>query len=740
MIVASFTLDSFVSPWPWLLAIVAIAAILVATYAGIVRRSGRRIGWMLLGLRSFGILLLLLALAKPTWTTTREVVEPGRLAVIVDDSQSMSLTDTGTTSRFEQATTAAQSLQTLAEQKFGSKLMLDWYDIQGRKIDGALPTEAKAERTDLGRAVREVASKARSQPLAGIALISDGMDTVGRSDFQDLGNLPVPVYAMLFPLQTDSGTLDLAMRKLPVPPRALVNNEIPIQVPLLKVGGSAVTATVSLHRGTEVVATQEVAMPAGNADQLVTIRWTPTQPGTFRLTARVAANQPEPVLTNNAEAVDVQVDGEPIRIVYLEGGLRWESRYLLDHLRNDPDIRLETLLRVVNPERAATKLPETLTPERLAQTDIVILGDVEAKFLSDAEQSALLAWLDGKNHALLTLGGYRSFGAEGWATSKLAGVMPVNLPRSEPFQREGRFSLTLTDDGRRHPAFALSDDRTADAETWTQQGELEGISLVGTAKPGATVLAVHPGLSVENAPAVVAAWQPIGAGSKSVLFTGDTTWRWSRLPRLIGRNDTLYSRFWSQMLRWMAGRDGDDTRPLLRVATDRVGYEPGKPVAVTVSRMPRSGNDLSDSQVAVEIRSPDGKPMPLTVQNSSANPDEFTAQFTPTNGGRFQVGATLTAAGKLLANADTEILVQSSALELADPRTNPANLEAIARLTRGKAVPISDPAALVNELAPRERRTMQVSRAEFWNSPVLFLGFLVAVTVEWLIRRRNHMV
>jgi hypothetical protein len=35
---------------------------------------------------------------------------------------------------------------------------------------------------------------------------------------------------------------------------------------------------------------------------------------------------------------------------------------------------------------------------------------------------------------------------------------------------------------------------------------------------------------------------------------------------------------------------------------------------------------------------------------------------------------------------------------------------------------------------------VQVSRTEYWDSPWLFAAFLAAVSGEWFLRRRNHLV
>src|SRR6202040_1445098 len=130
---------------------------------------------------------------------------------------------------------------------------------------------------------------------------------------------------------------------------------------------------------------------------------------------------------------------------------------------------------------------------------------------------------------------------------------------------------------------------------WRKAPPLQGMSVVKLRPGSAEALAVHPELKVDGKPAVAVAWQRFGAGQVLVL-TFDTTWRWSRLTRLLGQPDTLYARFWSQTIRWLAGRSLEDRRALLTVSTDHIAYDTGKPVKVTVVRHVRPEVDLSSAQ------------------------------------------------------------------------------------------------------------------------------------------------
>jgi len=735
---ATLRFESVTNPWLWSLLTALGAAFLVWTYRGIYQRSGRRLIWGMMLLRGAGLAALVLALAKPTWTRENDLVDPGRVAVVLDNSASMSLADPSGPSRFELATSAVGRLRKAIEGAGGPRVEVDLFDITGAPL--AAGAKPDVERTDLARAVNETIARLRSRPLAGLVLVSDGNDNSGRPDLRELADAPVPIHAVGFRADPKAGGLDLAIRTVRAPARAMVNNQIKVDVTVTKTGGPATRADLFLKRGRESFAGQPVELPAGNAEQTVSLNLTPSQTGTFVFTAVVAGKTGERLLANNSAHFPLRVDSEPVRILYVEGFLRYEYKFLKNRFEDDPDVSLVSVVRRASPDRPDARSDgELLSPDRLKNFDVVILGDMEAGYLGAAEYRAVLGWLNEKNHALLVLGGYRSFGPDGFRTTPLAEALPVTFADALPYQSEEPFSLELTEEGRRHPVFELSGDRVKDAATWAAAPQLSGTSLVRGAKPGADVLAVDPGVRVGGKPAVVVAVQRFGGGHTMVL-AADTTWRWSRLTRVLGRSDTLYARFWSQAVRWLAGRSLDDQRPPLVVSTDRPDYDVGKPVTIRAVRQPRAGQDLGGAEVALEVAGPSGRTTAVPLRSSSAEPDAFTGTFYPPAGGRYEVAATLAAGGKPLANQAAEFLAHGSDLELSDPGTNPSALQSVASATGGLYVEVEDAEKLAAKLPRKERRTRRVERSEFWNSPVLFCGFLGFVTAEWLLRRRNQLV
>lgn len=759
-ILAKLTLDNADPAWFWLTVVVVSVGILLATYRGIYQRSGRRLTWLLLALRLLGVVALLISLIKPSWTTIFEKTERPRVAVVLDDSQSMSILHhpAGADQWSPRYTQALAWLNgSAAGRLLREKFDVSIFNVAGEELDiRHLPSEPTAEQTDLVRGLRAAAGRLRGQQAPGVILISDGRDTTGRESYLAAQELPLPVFTVGFKQSAPGkgSPYDLAVVSVDAPQRTLVHNTVQVKVLVSKDGGDAVDLPVQITRAGTPLMSQQVALPAGAIQQMVTLLLTPTEPGDFVLTARIPEQPNERTGVNNVRMFKLRVDAEPIRVLYLEGYLRPEYTFLRDRLGNDPDVDLATFVRSANPELAGASGvmvgTELITAERLKKIDVVLLGDFEARMLDEQTYRLLKEWVE-NGGALMVLGGYHNLTEGGLTDTPLAEALPVELMTGPLAQIEEPFAFKLTEEGKRHPAMVLTGDTVRDASLWESLPMLKGIVAVRSAKPGATVLARHPAVppdSPDRQGFIVLAWQRFGKGPVAVL-TADTTWRWSRIPRLTGKPDTLYVRFWSQMIRWLAGREIDKDITALTVTTDAAVYDRGQRVTVRVNRNPAAmvpGQEGAATSLLVSVRTPDGRTAPLTPAQS-ADPNAWTATYFPDRGGRFEVDGRLVvpAAGgqRDVANQTAEFLVHGSSLELDDPSTNPAALAQLSHLTGGVYADIDDQDGLnrlVQSLPSEERVIYETRKATVWNNPALFVLFLACVTAEWIVRRRNQLV
>jgi len=757
MPLADITLRNFDPPWFWILLILGSVALLALTYRDIYRRSRRRLTWTLFAVRTLGLLALLAAIVRPAWRHVAQETERPQVAVILDDSQSMSLAPSaggGHPSRFRQARwwiEESPAGATLAE-----TFDLRFFNVAGRQLDPAnLPQEPNAEQTDLVRAMRSVAGRLRGRNASGVILISDGRDTTGRNTYTVLQEYPLPVFTLAFRAARGAGApVDLAVGSVDAPARTLVHNAVRARVLVRKDGGGPIDVPVYAERAGTPLATERVSLPGGTAEQLVNLTFTPAEPGDFVVTVRVGAARNERTTVNNTGMFKLRVDAKPIHVLYIEGLLRAEYKFLRQRLADDPDVDLITFVRAASPDQASVSGvlagSELVSPERLTKIDVVLLGDFESRMLDPRAYTALRDWVEAGG-GLMILAGYKNLSDDGLARTPLADLLPVE-PAGGIAQVDQPFRFTPTADGRRHPALTVTGDMTRDAGLWQSLPELQGVVATGRAKPAATVLARHPQINTNDPDRqgyVVLATQPFGKGTVTVL-TADTTWRWSRLMRLTGRPDTLYVRFWSQMVRWLAHRDAASGRTALTVSTEAASYRRGERVTVTVRRNPAvvlPGEERAATSLALAVTAPDGRRMPLEPQADLADVNRWTATYFPDRGGRFTIDARLRRAADKgsadAANQQTEFLVEGSKIELENPTPNSAVMGQIARLTGGVYAELDDAKAaenLVASLPSAPRIVRQERTTHLWNSPVLFALFLALVCAEWIVRRRNHLV
>ncbi len=105
----------------------------------------------------------------------------------------------------------------------------------------------------------------------------------------------------------------------------------------------------------------------------------------------------------------LRVEADPIRVLYIEGVLRPEAKFLRERLDADPDVDLISFTRAANPAQAGGVSTlvgsDLITPERLKQLDVVLLGDFEARMLGRQAYQSLRQWVEAGG-GLMVLGGY----------------------------------------------------------------------------------------------------------------------------------------------------------------------------------------------------------------------------------------------------------------------------------------------------------------------------------------------
>src|SRR6266576_364830 len=314
-----------------------------------------------------------------------------------------------------------------------------------------------------------------------------------------------------------------------------------------------------------------------------------------------------------------------LRVLYVQGALTWDYKFISLALRNDTTIKLTGLTRTSkqsvfrqNVETAGELLngfPNSL--EELAPYRVLVLSNLRPAELTPAQQEVLARFCSEMGGGVLMIGGPATFDSS-WQNSRLEQLLPVVFAANGGVQGLDRpFRIQLTEAALEHPVFQIADNRPP-RELWAQLPTFTQYGRVDAAKPGAQVWALHQTDDGPTGRRILMASQRYGAGLSAVLSI-QNFWRW----RLAKDSDPLlFDRFWRQLFRFLSevGRQ--------EVAIHLADQELRAPMdlQMTLEKQPNPKN-ITDTSHKFFVRVEDSKKELLrdeTVELDPSRPADFT--------------------------------------------------------------------------------------------------------------------
>jgi uncharacterized membrane protein len=802
----------------WMAALgVQIALAVGIFYAAVYAYLGRRRLAVLMVLRCAAIAALLLVLFKPALSIAPSLdSRRPPLAVLVDRSQSMATPDAaGGASRYLQCLRELQRQEPRLRQSFRPVYYHFAQGLQPAESLDALtrlqPAGEGTDVTDIAGAVRSAADYHKAEQGA-IVLFSDGIHNASTDLPRALREALVPVYVVGVGsgAEGQTGRRNLQIASVEAPFDAIRNNVSTLRVTVKATGLEHVPAEVQLLEDGNVVASAPIQAEGGDSTISADLKWTPREPaaplaappagtGASRPAAVGPAGGPpaaagrtadvrklklflppapqEALTQDNELPLHVLVTEPKIRLLYVEGTIRPEYKFLWRALNMDPQVQLISLVRVQKSEFSVTgsiggrtlkDLPRTDEDFRLF--DVIVLGDIDSTFFTPDQLARLKKFvMDGGG--LLMLGGHNSFGPGGYGGTDVEAVLPVLTGGRNQGQETAPMLPLVTAEGAAHPILdGIADyfptPRGAPQRTEPNLPPLLGCVKVAAAKPGASILAVHPAHTDE----IVLAAQPFGAG-RSAAFTADTTWQWFMTLQGQGE-ESPYRLFWGQMVRWLANvstknRTGSASMvlrldsPYVKAGTEvklsaRVLDEGGKApsgATVTCSVEPAPTPGATGGAPGGAGKAPPPETVTLSFQQSSGL---FTGTYRPRKEGQYVLRAVAApgaagpaapagpgvadAAGqKTLASDELPLSVWPQSTELDKLARDEARLQMIAKVTGGRYADVTALPEIIDQIVDRQR-TLAAPAPKgtthvLYNFPLLFLVFVALLTGEWLLRR-----
>jgi uncharacterized membrane protein len=750
-----FTKGRFVllAAWPaWLLPVLvfASAAGLALLIGRRLRNSGaklpgRRAG-AIWGMQSALVALVLFLLWQPALIVGELSSRQNIIAVVVDDSHSMGIADSGGKTR-EAAVIAALRSGVLAElnQRFQTRIYrlgskLTRIDAAGAEaLDGMTPGEGA---THIGGGLEQFARETEDLPVGAIVLLSDGSENsagmnggeIGSAALQVLKERHLPVHTVGF--GNEEHAHDIEMEDVSVAASAIANGRIAATVTLTQHGYSGRQAMLTVRDGDKTLIQRETSLAADGRLQSEQLFFPAGGSGAKSLTFAIEPLAGEESLLNNAVTRPILVSDAKRRILYVEGEPRWEYKFIRRSEEDDPTVQIVSMLRtsenklyrqgIGDPNELAEGFP--VRAEDLFGYSGIIIGSVAADYFTPLQKELLREYVDRRGGGILFLGGSSSLSDGGWGASALNDLLPTFLPSGNHNFRRNPATVELTAAGMDSPITRLLDDPEKNAERWKKLTYLADYEDPGSPKPGATELA-DMNTGHRRLPLLIT--ESYGSGRTAILATGGT-WRW-QMSEALG--DPSHDLFWQQLLRWLVAESPGPVAVLIPVRTlmDEGG------VQFTAQVHDKLFQPATDAHVTAHIIGPEGVNALVDMRPSQNTPGQYQAEWTAEKPGTYLAEVVAEAQGSQPQELGRDVLTfqrENGVAENFHTEQNRRLLEQLASETGGRYWKLSELKNLPRDISYSEAGISVRTTKELWNMPIVFLLLLGLPIAEWLLRRK----
>jgi uncharacterized membrane protein len=682
-------------------------------------------------LQTATLAMLLLMLWQPALSVSTLRTQQNIVAVVVDDSRSMAAMDDGV-SRRDAVIKTLEGLKDL-DKKFQVRLYRAGAGLE--RIDSNNQLTAQAPATRLGDALQQIAREAGSLPIGAVVLLSDGADNSGGIDLATLSEVKryrIPIHTVGFGKESPGRDVELVEAQVPV--RALAESKLAAQVTLRSFGYENRKARITLKDNGKALATREITLKGDGKEQTEPLIFAAGTAGMKTLQITAEPMDGEENVKNNSLTRLLQAEAVRPRILYIEGEPKWEFKFLRRAIETDQSLQLVSMVRTTQNKvyRQGISTPNELeqgfpaTVDELFGYQGVIIGGVEANYFTPTQLELLKQFVDRRGGGLLWLGGRGGLADGGWNRSLMADLLPVVLPdRKDTFHRDPA-NVELTSAGRESLVTRLEDEPARNIERWKKLPYLQNYQEVGTAKPGAVVLAELLPTSRGRHPLLVT--QNYGRG-RTAVFASAGSWRWQMQQPL---EDKTHEMFWQQMLRWLVA----GTQGRVISSTPTTLFADDQRVSIRVDARDKSFLPLADGHVEASVMGPGGANERIELRPDPTTPGVYTAEYAAIKPGSYVVETQVRRGEEEVGRDVLTFRREDGVAENFRTQQNKELLEKLASETRGRYYKPSEASRIPDEISYSEAGISVKETRDLWDMPIFFIGALLLKSSEWLLRRK----
>jgi len=714
----STSIMTFVASSFWLLLLFALLALLLAvwTYQRATLSPPLKIG--LICLRALAFFLTLSLLLEPMLQFFSEETRKPKLALIVDDSESMTISDNGIRrdsllqqllSRYQEALSNAVEIHSYS---FGERL-------RARALNDFSFKEKYTNHADAIATLNRIGAR---EKFNAALMFSDGIFNAGETPLYEAERSPIPIFTVL--LGDSTSRKDIVLRRIYAPEQAIVNTNVSVSAVVAQQGFTGNRVEALLKNGESILARKQFELSP--SEQSIAFEFVPKEVGETKYTISISSLQGEFSAKNNVQSFFMRVLKNKKKVLVIAGLADPEISAIRQTLN-----RSENIDAVFFTQKTSTEFFEgSLNLNEHQDADVCFLVGFPSASISEAIAERVFGFLNANKIPVFSFIGLQSSGAK---LKQYEPILAINIGRTSPADvLDNNAFISPTAQGQSFVAFKPVASLLPIA--FQTAPPVSYLDFNFQPKPTTQILwkLSVSGRATERAALAIAQ----SSGKKYATLCTPQFWRLSLSPDESVRK--VYEQTVIGMIEWLSAKD-DAKR--FQVSTSRKLYDEGETVFFTATLQDELLNPVSTAQIDLRVKNKQtGETYSATFERA-IEAGVYQTKFEGFQKGDYIFTAEAKEGEVLLGTASGIFSVSETSAELRNTAANPETMQSIAERSGGKFYTVETFPKFFDDIS-REPSFQPVSvvttsTIEFANLWQTLLVIVLCLSAEWLIRKLN---
>lgn len=657
--------------------------------------------YSLIGLRAASLFILLILLFNPFFVRQQANTEKPRIAVFLDNSQSLSV-ERGTYSGLDSYSNIVQEFRDSENSDFEYDYFL--FDDGVTSFDDISLDGFQTNLNTLLEHIRE-----QETDFNAAVIFSDGIITNGRNPVFAAQNLSIPLITV--PVGDTSNVMDISVTDVDFIQTVYTQTRQTITAEIQQQGFAGSETTVQLIKDGSLVESRSLSFSAGQSSQTVEFEQQFTEPGFFDYEIFVPAKDEEFTDQNNRFQFTIEVLEDKTNILSLAFEVHPDVGSIRRLIATDQQNELFSSIYLGNNRFVGadpTELDENL--------DLIVLHG-----LPDVN-SALFEWLLSQQTPLLfaaTPSSYPVLESEE-SIDLTAYYMASVIPQQVHLQMES-FQSSIT-----HPVLEFEStgiEQFPALQIYRGEFQLSALSQTLVTGRFQNIENNIPILIVEDA-----------ANTRRASVSAFGWYRFEQSRSAETRN--FFKQFFTNLVSWIST---SPDRENLTLEPGKSVFSENEPVELNATLFNERGEPEPDAIIELEVTYEDNDENGGVFRMTHQQNESYTAEIGNYPQGIYRIQGRAIKNNRTIGTAQTRVRVSRSSAEFVDTKRNDRLLNRLADLTEGLFIRNQDISRINDFMDNNDRVTNREAITEevvyIHHSVIWFFVVLALLSFEWILRR-----